>query len=49
MKKQEVFFVNKMIYIQTNLGKIGIIEDGVGITNLFFKNQIVPQNIIEEK
>ncbi len=41
--------MNKMIYIQTNLGKIGIIEDGVGITNLFFKNQIVPQNIIEEK
>jgi methylated-DNA-[protein]-cysteine S-methyltransferase len=38
--------MKNIFFYQTNIGEIGIVENGTAITNLFFKGEIVPQDAV---
>jgi len=38
--------MKNIFFLQTNIGEIGIMENGTAITNLFFKGAIVPQDAV---
>ena len=38
--------MKNIFFYQTNIGEIGIVENGAAITNLFFKGEFISANTV---
>jgi len=41
--------MNNIFFYQTDIGKIGIVDNGTAIINVYFSKEEIPQNVIEQE
>lgn len=41
--------MNSIFFYQTDIGKIGIVDNGTAIINVYFSKEETPQNVIEQE